>query len=194
MFCSVNYLTMPVLNEFFGEDFTYLASILVGVIGGIFGLIGGFLCDFVGRKRVIITGFILQGLGYAMLGLFPESLAVWFFYIFADGAAFGMFGATFITTLWGDLAYEKACEKYYALGGQPFLLLSFLQVLVGKQIVKYVSIHAVFSLASFFLFLAVIPLMYAPETLPEKEIRRRELRKYVEKAKKIHEKYAKEES
>lgn len=116
MFCSVNYLTMPVLNKFFGEDFTYLASILVGVIGGIFGLIGGFLCDFVGRKRVIITGFILQGLGYAMLGLFPESLAVWFFYIFADGAAFGMFGATFITTLWGDLAYEKACEKYYALG------------------------------------------------------------------------------
>jgi len=30
--------------------------------------------------------------------------------------------------------------------------------------------------------------------LPEKEIRRRELRKYVEKAKKIREKYAKEES
>jgi F0F1-type ATP synthase membrane subunit b/b' len=47
-----------------------------------------------------------------------------------------------------------------------------------------------FSLASFFLFLAVVPLMYAPETLSEKKIRDKELRDYLEKAKKTKEKYA----
>jgi hypothetical protein len=45
------------------------------------------------------------------------------------------------------------------------------------------------SIASFFLFLAVIPLFYAPETLPEKEIKERELKGYIEKAKKIKEKH-----
>jgi hypothetical protein len=49
---------------------------------------------------------------------------------------------------------------------------------------------AAFSFASFFLFLAVIPLIYAPETLPEKRIKERELREYVEKAKKAKEKHA----
>jgi len=37
--------------------------------------------------------------------------------------------------------------------------------------------------------LAVIPLMYAPETLPEKKIRERELKGYIDKAKKVKEKY-----
>jgi len=31
--------------------------------------------------------------------------------------------------------------------------------------------------------------MFAPETLPEKKIRERELKKYIEKAKKVKEKY-----
>jgi hypothetical protein len=49
--------------------------------------------------------------------------------------------------------------------------------------------YAIFSVASFFLFLAVIPLMFAPETLPEKTLKERELKQYVEKAKKTKEKY-----
>jgi hypothetical protein len=47
-----------------------------------------------------------------------------------------------------------------------------------------------FSFASFFLFLAVIPLMYAPETLPEKTIKDRELKSYLEKAQKVKEEYS----
>jgi hypothetical protein len=40
------------------------------------------------------------------------------------------------------------------------------------------------------LFLAVLPLLYAPETLPEKKIRDKELKSYIEKAKKAKEKCA----
>jgi hypothetical protein len=43
------------------------------------------------------------------------------------------------------------------------------------------------SARAFFLFLAVLPLMYAPETLSEKKIKDRELKQYIEKAKKARE-------
>ncbi|HUK85621.1 MAG TPA: hypothetical protein VLU95_07150, partial [Candidatus Acidoferrum sp.] len=39
-----------------------------------------------------------------------------------------------------------------------------------------------FSFASFFLFIAVIPLMVAPETLPEKVMKDQDLMSYAEKA------------
>jgi hypothetical protein len=45
--------------------------------------------------------------------------------------------------------------------------------------------YAVFSFTAFFLFIAVLPLVYAPETLPEKIMHQRELKKYLEKAQKI---------
>jgi len=83
-------------------------------------------------------------------------------------------------------------EKYYAIGSFPFFFMVFVRELLAPYVVA-IPVSAAFSFASFFLFLAVIPLMYAPETLPEKEIRRRELRKYIEKAKKIREKYEREE-
>jgi hypothetical protein len=40
----------------------------------------------------------------------------------------------------------------------------------------------IFSFASVFLFLAVLPLIYAPETLPEKTMKDRDLKSYIEKA------------
>jgi hypothetical protein len=56
--------------------------------------------------------------------------------------------------------------------------------LVG-QYVESINISTAFSLASFFLFLAILPLIYAPETLPEKRIQQRQIKKYAEEAKKI---------
>ena len=42
----------------------------------------------------------------------------------------------------------------------------------------------VFSFAAFFLFAATLPLFYAPETLPEKVMKDRDLKSYIENAKK----------
>ena len=72
----------------------------------------------------------------------------------------------------------------------PFLISSYIQILFTPY-AEFVPVSAAFSLASFFLFLAVLPLMYAPETLPEKKIELKRLRKYMEKAKKVKEKHAK---
>jgi len=189
MFCLVNYLNIPILTELFGEDFAVSSSLIEGLIIGVFAIIGGSLCDSIGRKRIVVSGFVMVGLGYAVLSVFPRSLISWYFYTILDGVAWGMLEVSFLMSLWGDLAYEKSSKKYYALGGLPFLFANTLQVLIGKDLAKSISVSTIFPLTSLFLFLAVLPLIYAPETLPEKKIKERELKKYIEKAKKIKEKY-----
>jgi len=62
-------------------------------------------------------------------------------------------------------------------------------LLLDPSSIELISPYTAFSLASFFLFMAVLPLLYAPETLPEKKIELRRLRKFADDAKKAKEKY-----
>lgn len=48
-----------------------------------------------------------------------------------------------------------------------------------------IQISGAFSLASLFLFLSVVPLLIAPETLPEKVIEQRRMRSYIDRAKRL---------
>jgi MFS family permease len=189
MFSLVNYLSLPVQFDILGTTLVNSLGMIENALYGVFAIVGGFLSDIIGRKRITIFGFVLLGLGYAILGINPENLLSWYFYTFVDGVAWGIFSVIFIITVWGDLSYRASSDKYYALGGLPFFVSNFLRLMIGSYIAETVSAYAIFSLTAFFLFLAVIPLMYAPETLPEKKIKERELKKYVEKAKKIKEKY-----
>jgi len=189
MFCLVNSLEAPILRNFFGADFFEFVVIAESAISSICAMIGGFFADRVGRKIVAIVGYALLGVGYAVLGLLPNVQASWYLYVILDGIAWGTFVVLFFIVLWGDLAGHMLKDKYYLLGGLPFLLSWFVQLVI-EPYVESTSVYAAFSLAAFFLFLAVIPLMYASETLPEKKIKERELKKYIEKAKKIKEKHA----
>ena len=185
MFCLINSLTRPIIPT----GVVRMSVIIGSIITGLAALLGGLFSDLVGRKRVVITGFIILGVGYALLGIFPEHSISYYFYTLVASIAWGMFGAIFLMALWGDLAEDMVPEKYYAIGGLPYLLSGFLDILIAPYISELIPLSATFSFASFFLFLAVLPLMYAPETLPEKKIKERELKKYIEKAKKIKEKY-----
>ena len=184
MFCLINSLTRPI----YPPDVVRTSMIIGSIIMGLFALVGGLLSDLVGRKQVVIAGFIMLGIGYAILGIFPENSVSQYLFTVVDSIAWGMFGAVFLMTLWGDLAEDMMPEKYYAIGGLPYLLSGFLDILITPYINMLVSPSTTFSFASFFLFLAVLPLLLAPETLPEKKIKERELRSYIEKAKKIKEK------
>lgn len=188
MFSLVNYLSLPILNQHFGEDFVNVSATLESLITAMVAFPTGILCDRVGRKVLVMSGFVMLGLGYAVLGVFPESSAGWYFYTVVDGIAWGILGVVFFMIIWGDLAFELSSRKYFALGGLPLLFSNLLQRLIGPDIAQLIPVAAVFSLASFFLFLAVVPLIYAPETLPEKKIKERQMKKYIEEAKKIIEK------
>jgi hypothetical protein len=186
MFCILNWTEAPLLENLFG-DF-YNLSVLVGTaISGVSALVSGLFADIMGRKRLIMTGFVMLGIEYAALSLLSEMRVSWYLYVVLDGVTWGMFSVVFFMVLWGDLAGNMKREKYYVVGGLPYLLGSFLSILI-QPLAKFVSVTTAFSLASFFLFLAVLPLMYAPETLPEKKLKERELKGYIEKAKKIKEK------
>lgn len=187
MFSLVNFSEYPILGRVLGE-FQLMAGSIEFAISGVSALIGGVLSDLVGRKRIVITGFVILGIEYAILSLFSGAQASWYIYIFCDGTAWGLFASVFFMTIWGDLAETTQKEKYYVIGGLPYLLAGFMAVVVQPFATDIQTVTA-FSLASFFLFVAVLPLMYAPETLPEKKIKDRELRDYVERAKKTKDKY-----
>jgi len=129
------------------------------------------------------------GVAYAIIGLLPLSDLSWYLYFVVDGVAWGIFYLTFVLILWGDLSQPGSREKYYALGSVPFFLSYVIPRFLTESFVEQIALSAAFSLASFFLFIAVLPLLYAPETMPEKKIELKRLRKFAEDAKKAKEKY-----
>jgi MFS family permease len=187
MFCLVNYTTIPIINKFFGESFVRFSSVVESIVISAFAIVAGYFVDAFGRKRVTIVGFAMLGLGYAILGIYPSHIFSWYLYIVIDGIAWGTFFVVFLIVLWGDFAKDAPSSKYYAIGGLPFLLSNFIRIIISPYISEIISVYTIFSLASFFLFLAVVPLMFALETLPERKIRERELKSYIKKAKKLRE-------
>ncbi len=187
MFSLINTIASP-LTPGFGSGAIPLVQ--TGFMGAS-AVLGGFFIDSVGRKRVAMVGFILLGIGSAVLGVSFTNIYGLYFNAIIDGIAWGFLLVLFILTLWGDLSYSAASDKFYALGVAPFFVSEFLGFAFGKYINdNLISSSAIFSFAAFFLFLAVLPLFYASETLPEKRIRERELNSYLDKAKKVKEKYS----
>ena len=193
MFSLINFAEGPMLervfNAIFGTGFFAFMQLVEFAFVGVFAIVGGVAADIVGRKRVVIAGFVMLGIEYAALSVFSNSPVALYLFLTLDGITWGLFVSVFFMAIWGDLGENHEKEKYYALGGLPYLLANFLYVLI-KPYASDISTTVAFSFASFFLFLAVIPLMYAPETLPEKTMKERELKNYIKKAKKAKEKYA----
>ena len=174
-----------------------MKNIAEPVIAGVSALIGGILADRAGRRRIIIAGFVSIGIAYAVLGI-VQGLAVslqflgvelpWLLYYVVDGFAIGLLWTMFTVVIWGELA-ARGTERYYALGEAPFFMTQVLYLLLMLYFPSSLeNISFSFTLAAFFLFIAVIPLFYAPETLPERKIHERQLRVYTEEAIKLKQK------
>lgn len=169
-------------------DFRSSLRIIEPLFAAAATLVGGVISDWVGRKRVLIFGFLSLGIAYATVGLLGALWFSWLMYFMIDGIAFGLLSLLFLVVLWGDIS-PKNSERFYAIGVIPFFLSEVISVFLAPYL-AVISPSSAFSLASFFLFLAVLPLLYAPETLPEKKIRDRELKIYIDKALKVKEKYS----
>jgi MFS family permease len=184
MFSLVNYFAVPIMPD-------GILQIVQTAFMGASAVLGGVFVDSLGRKRIAIAGFAMLGLGSAVLGFSgnPVPYVVRCFNAVIDGVAWGFLLVLFILTLWGDLSHFRSSDKYYALGVMPFFASKLLELSVGDLAVRIMSSSALFSFTAFFLFLAILPLVYAPETLPEKVMKKRELTLYVAKAQEIAEKY-----
>jgi hypothetical protein len=166
--------------------FGFTITTVEPIIAGVSALAGGILADRAGRKRVIIFGFVSLGIAYAVLGIASQLPISWLLYFVVDGLAIGLLWAMFTIVIWGELE-TRGIEKYYAMGEAPFFMTEILYVL-STPFVASIPQASAFSLAAFFLFIAVVPLLYAPETLPEKKIQDRQLKIYFEEAQKLKQK------
>jgi MFS family permease len=191
LFLLINFAEIPVLENNFNaalgqNSFAFIQLAEFAFIGA-FAIIGGAVADKIGRKKVIIAGFIMLGIEYATISIFSITSVTSYLFLALDGATWGLLFSVFLTVLWGDLGENRQKEKYYVLGGLPYILANVVSLFLGP-FASDLGTGVAFSFASFFLFVAVIPLMYAPETLPEKTMKDRELRNYIEKAQKEVEK------
>jgi MFS family permease len=193
MFSLVNGLEEPVVKHSLGTEVLQNITIAAPLIGGVSALIGGVFADRKGRKCVVMIGFITLGLAYAVLSLAPQEIMAQYLYGFVDALGGGFFLALFFLVLWGDLSETGTREKFYAVG-TAFNYLTFIMRQISYPYIQLIQPNAAFSLAAFFLFLAVLPLMYAPQTLPEKKIELRRLKGYIEQAKKITNKYTQKDN
>jgi MFS family permease len=197
MIALVNFLTVPIQQQVYPSypspgNFNQLAA-LENVVIAIAAVFSGFIADKMGRKRLSIIGFIMLGIGYAVIGLsyttipdvtanLTEMLYPCIIFTITDGIAWGVFYVLFLFTIWGDLGQNQISDKLYFLGALPYISAYFMQQLFAATLKLTPSI--IFTFSSVFLFLAVLPLLYAPETLPEKVMKDRDLQSYIEKAKK----------
>ena len=156
----------------------------------IFSVLGGFMLDIIGRKRIAMAGFIMLGLSAAARGISTTSVLSIFFSSVFEGIAWGLLLVLFMLTLWGDLSDILPSAKYYAIGATPFFVSMFIGFTVGDQIKNSLPATSLFPFAAFFLFVAVLPLFYATETLPDKIVKDRELKGYLDKAQKYAQKEA----
>ena len=188
----IDTMEVPILKNFlektFGIEFVNLMLIIGTLVTAFFSIIAGFIADVHGRKRVLIYGYLTLGIAYLIVSVASYSLISWYIYFVINEITSCLFFVIFIFTIWGDISLQRRPERYYTLGSIPFFTLIFIRELLSPYLFM-IPIWMAFSFAGFFLFVAIIPLLSASETLPEKEIRRRELRKYLEKAKKLREKY-----
>jgi MFS family permease len=190
MFVLINDLTTQMNNIHFASFPPVFANnylIIENVFSGVSAVACGLIADRKGRKSVALPAFALLGLGYAALGIFGGSYAysaAWF-YICADGVAWGAFSMLFLITVWGDMAQEGNSEKYYFIGVLPYLISNIMGITLGGLITTDMSVGTafpVFSFASFFLFMSILPLAYAPETLSERILSKLDIDDYVSKA------------
>lgn len=157
----------------FGLSFRY-------VFIAIFGLAAGFIADRFGRKQPIIFGLATLGIGYLLLGFNMSGQSVIAYYILS-GVTWGLFFVVFLAVP-GDLSIPNSREKFYALGYiLPVTGVFALATLPVTHLTDIISETIIAQIMGFSIFLAMYPVFRAKETLPEKEMRDRRMREYVEK-------------
>jgi MFS family permease len=150
---------------------------------GVFGFTAGFLADRLGRKQPIIIGMVMLGVSFAFLGLATSPLSV-LTYLTISGIAWGFVMVVYLAVP-GDLALPGSKEKFYALGISLPLIIIIGIPAISDFLNIGVPANSLSSVLSIIIFISVVPVLRASETLPETSIRERQLKEHVEKVGKL---------
>lgn len=113
MFCLIDRFELQIFlnSPKLGANLGALSLLIEPIVGTVFALVGGLLADWIGRKKVVVSGFVALGLGYAVLGVVTGTLLAQYFFIVIDGIAWGIFYVLFLLVLWGDLSSTTGDKK-----------------------------------------------------------------------------------
>ncbi len=180
---------MPQTSEFISVKAVGIPLAFVCI--AVFGFVAGFVADRFGRRQPIIISFVMLGVSLALLSFILSPLTMLIYYV-TYGVAWG-FLFTLYLAVPGDLSYSGSREKFYALGTMAPLIVymglnsapDFLSIRFPASILSPVL--------SIIIFLSVIPVLRASETLPENITNERKLKKHIEKVGKLVEESKKSE-
>jgi MFS family permease len=143
----------------------------------VFGFCAGIGADRFGRKQPVIIGLVMLGVSFAFLSITISSLTVLAFMV-VSGVAWGMLFNAYLA-IPGDLALPGSKEKFYLIGTFTPLIIMGLTIKPDSLPISGLS-----SLLSVILFVSIIPILQAKETLPEDKMSSRGLREYLAKVSK----------
>ena len=92
---------------------------------------------------------------------------------------------SFLFTIVGDLSLEGCREIFFAINGTLWMVIETSLAFAANVISIPIPVNIISSLLSVSMFLSVIPLLYAPETLPSSKIVDRRISNYLQKVLKI---------
>ena len=162
-----------------------LGTTLRYVFIAVFGFVSGVVADRFGRKKPIIFGLIVFGVCFAMLGFLGMSQTIVTIYLAISGVAWGSFFVVFLAVP-GDLSVLGLREKFYAIGYiLPISFMFALSAVPVRKIFPPGSEGSFSQILSVILFLSIIPILRAKETLPESKIQERRLQDQVQKVGKL---------
>jgi MFS family permease len=144
-----------------------------------FGFVWGIVADRKGRKGPVVIGLVLLGISYFLLGVVESPYSV-LAYLSLAGVAWGSFFTMYLV-IPGDLSIPVEREKFYAIGTILPIVILFSLGMIPENSSVFFSENSFSQILSLLLFLSIIPIIRAKETLPKQEMRRRELEDYTDK-------------
>jgi MFS family permease len=185
MFCVAAGLAWNLIPDTAEYESAYnLGFIMRYVFIAMFGLASGIIADRIGRKQPIIIGLIALGVSFALLGfsMSPNTVLI---YLAVSGVAWGSLFVVFLTVP-GDLSVRGSREKFYGLGYiLPLAILFSLSTIPYSTIFSDFSVSSVALILSVILFMAIIPVLGAKETLSSMKVDERRIKEHMKKVEEL---------
>jgi MFS family permease len=169
-----------------GEILLYLGTVLSA-------LVVGFASDRYGRKNIILFGFISLGISYIFFGVASSEISYLLTRVIY-GAASGTIFVVYSLTVIGDLAYTCSREKLMAIGVVPTFIVYGIFQAFSNAFKFSIAPNIISAILGVLCLISLIPLIYAPETLPKEKLLQKELEKHLARARELQKKLKEKEN
>jgi MFS family permease len=160
----------PAYNEWVGRLF-YIPA----MAGGFFGLIGGYLADLLGRRRVLVWSILLYGAAAVGSGLASsvEELLIWRCAAFVGVCVEFVAAVAWLAELFPDAKQRESVlgytQAFSSIGGLLAAGSYYLSVTYGNSFPEVMGGHSAWRYTMIMGLLPAIPLMIIRPFLPESE-------------------------